>query len=1485
MNLQANEKRSSSTWAIAVRMAGLYALLASLYVLGTGWLLHRFIKDPVAAVPWENAKGMMFVALTATYLAVVLARWLHRFRKIIQERNDIEAQLRLVGDNLPDSYVYQCSMIPGKPLVFEYISAGVEQVHGLKPQQVMRDAGVLFEQLTPASAAAYLLAEAKSMQDVTEFDMELEFHRPNRGIIFARARSRPRRESDGRIVWEGFVEDITLAKKLELERLAAAARYRSFFENMINGMIHGRLIHELGKPVDFEVMEVNAAFTTLTGLKEVVGKRGSAVVPELLLDVELMKMLERVSSGSGPLRFERFLKPFNNWFSVSLHSPAPDQLVAFFELVTDRRLAEELRQKREHQLERIIKAAHDGFWLVGTDGRVIEANEAAALALGYQAEELVGMHLSQIDCFDDPAKVAERMRQIVQTGGARFDTRHRRKDGKCMEVEISVAYLEQEGGQFASFIRDLTERKAAQAALREREQQLRLFVDYSPAAVAMLDADMNYLIVSRRWLHDFGLGEKKVKGLNLFDAQPELPERWNKVLKDCLAGSVQRCEEDTFFRRNGAQEWLRWEMRPWMSAEGKPGGVILLTELITERIHAELDLKESRRLLERSQDLLQEMGHLAKVGGWEWSPVTGEGHWTQEVAWIHDQELFAPPGRELSLPFCTEESRARLTAANAAAIEHGVPFDLELEIITPKGIRKSIRKICKPILEGGKVVRLCGSVQDITELRQTEAALEDEAVRRRVLFEQTSVGIVILDEACKVYECNDRFARMLGYSLEEIHSLYLWDWDVRWTREELTRRLSEMGAGGCHSETMHRRKDGGILTIDVTSNPAIVRGRRLVFCVCLDISDRKRAELVLRNSEEQFRAIFELASIGMAQADPFSGRIMRANRRMCSITGYTESELLQRTVAEITHPEDRDTDQLRSREVIAGALPDYQMEKRYLRKDGTIAWVNVNMTVIRNDSGTPLRTMATIEDITFRREAEADRLRLAGALDQAAELVVMTNLEGEILYVNRAFERVTGYARAEALGRNPRFLKSGQQDDTFYRNMWGTLGRGEVWRGHLINRRKDGSTYEEDATISPVRDSDGKVVSYLAVKLDVTRERALEVQFRQSQKMEAIGLLAGGVAHDFNNIMAAMMMQIELAQLSGELNSEVQEAFNQIQGNVTRAANLTRQLLLFSRKSSMQPRNFDLNGLLRDFSRMLGRIIGEDVDLQLELHPEPLRIHADAGMLEQVLMNLAVNARDAMPRGGRLTIRSEPRLVGESFASDHRELSPGWYVWLSVRDTGSGIPPEVLPRIFEPFFTTKDVGKGTGLGLATVFGIVEQHHSCILVESKPGQGTEFQLFIPMSSATTSKPSAKPPKADGGSERILLVEDEEKLRVLTRRLLESNGYVVWEATKGADALKIWENHRDGIALLLTDMIMPGGMNGWQLGEQLRRDRPDLKIVYISGYLRELETQGIQNNPRDPFLRKPCSPNELLDTIRKCLDTPVPEATPDPGKAIP
>jgi PAS domain S-box-containing protein len=513
------------------------------------------------------------------------------------------------------------------------------------------------------------------------------------------------------------------------------------------------------------------------------------------------------------------------------------------------------------------------------------------------------------------------------------------------------------------------------------------------------------------------------------------------------------------------------------------------------------------------------------------------------------------------------------------------------------------------------------------------------------------------------------------------------------------------------------------------------------------------------------------------------------------------------------------------------------------------------------------------------RRAEDQVRKLSRAVEQSADLVIITDRHGTIEYVNPAFEDLTGYTPDEVLGHKPSLLKSGEQNSSFYKDLWDTILAGKVFRGVLINRKKNGTLFHAEKTITPVRDGSGKITHFISNDRDVTERHNLEAQLRQAQKMDAIGHLAGGVAHDFNNLLMVISSYAELALDSLTPEHSLHRNICEILHAARRAADLTRQLLAFSRTQAQSLRLLDLNEVVQDLGRILPRLIREDIQLALIPGKDLGHIKADPIQMEQIIINLAVNARDAMPQGGKLTIETSSLHLDDEYIHRRPIVPPGDYVLLTVTDSGLGIPPEHLPHIFEPFFTTKQEGKGTGLGLATVYGIVKQSGGFVWVYSEPGLGTTFRIYLPRVAGENRKPDAHH-RADAyarGSETILYVEDEEAVRLPACEFLSRCGYQVLAAPNGDEALQIANSFAEKIHLMITDVIMPG-ISGTETADRLAAARPEMKVLYVSGYGHPtLFRHGIQDL-QHVFLEKPFTLGKLASRVRQILDACT-AATPD------
>jgi two-component system cell cycle sensor histidine kinase/response regulator CckA len=635
--------------------------------------------------------------------------------------------------------------------------------------------------------------------------------------------------------------------------------------------------------------------------------------------------------------------------------------------------------------------------------------------------------------------------------------------------------------------------------------------------------------------------------------------------------------------------------------------------------------------------------------------------------------------------------------------------------------------------------------------------------------------------------------------------------------------------------------------------------------------ERRHAESALRESQNRLSLAVRASGIGIWSWEVNTDRF-HWDARMHEILGSADE-----TPSDLTsfisrlHEEDRDRVESQLRSALDG-WAEFYLESRIGRPDGTVRHVATRGRFLPDEASGNSRAIAVCWDITDQKRDDERRRLLSTVLESAANAIMITDSDGRISWVNSAFTELTGYTLEEALGQNPRLLKSGKHDENFYRKMWDTISHGSTWHGQVINRRKDGAFYTEEMTISPVRGASGETVSFVCMKRDITFQVDLAHQLHQAQKLEAVGRLAGGVAHDFNNILTVISGNAELALADLPAGDPTAEALKDIVEASRRAASLTRQLLAFSRRQILQPKVLDFNALVSGTEKMLRRLIGEDIKLSTRLQPNLAAITADPGQLEQILMNLAVNARDAMPQGGELVFETENIEMQETQAGQYGVRMPSdRYVRLTVKDTGHGMDEETQARIFEPFFTTKEKSKGTGLGLSTVYGIVKQSGGYIWVRSAPGKGATFKVYLPqVDSAPDRSPKAPTTVAPGGGESILLVEDEETVLKLARSILERAGYTVVTATNGAEALRLVREYPKPIHLLVTDVVMPG-MSGPVLADSLQPLRKGLRVLYTSGYTDDaIVHHGVLDSGAH-LLEKPYSQNALLSTVRRVLDS--------------
>jgi PAS domain S-box-containing protein len=749
------------------------------------------------------------------------------------------------------------------------------------------------------------------------------------------------------------------------------------------------------------------------------------------------------------------------------------------------------------------------------------------------------------------------------------------------------------------------------------------------------------------------------------------------------------------------------------------------------------------------------------------------------------------------------------------------------------------------------------------------------------LFDVTHdlLGVLGFDDRLKFI--NSSWETTLDYTREELMagspSEFLHPDDRAATHADIAKVLA--GVPTTAFENRFRCKDGSYRWLSWSS--VYSPSERCFYMAARDVTEHKRSEETILRLAQAMESNREM--IAMSDADR---RAIFANRALLQETGYTEEEILGRGFGETLISPNNPPELIQDFHVSMRRDGRWRGECLLRRKDGSEFPISLSLSTLRDPEGRVTGSFAISQNITEQRGLADRVIRLASALEHNAEMICMSDDKGICTFVNDALVRATGFREEEMVGKSfAETIFSPNNPPNLQRELQNGIVREGKWRGECLQRRRGGPDLPISLSVSVLRDKDGRVTGAFAIAQDITERRELEERLRRAHKMEAVGQLAGGIAHDFNNLLMVIMGYAgDLAERLDE-SDPLRRKADEICRAGRRAASLTRQLLAFSRQQVLSPRVLNLNVIVEDLHKMLVRVIGENIELVADLAADLGSVKTDQGQMEQVIVNLAVNARDAMPEGGEVTIQTSNFEVDSAFARLHPEMSPGAYVRLVVKDTGTGMDTETQSRIFEPFFTTKERGKGTGLGLATVYGVVKQSQGFIWVYSEPGKGSTFEVLLPRVRIAAEPPQAltadmAAPKIAPRTETILLVEDDEALRNLVVRSLKGHGYSVLPAANGTEALVVVGDFGGKVDLLLTDVAMPG-MSGPQVADRILALNPEIKVLYMSGYPEfaakheDLLKQGRQ------FLNKPLTLADLARKVGEMLDNtpsaPVPTTT--------
>jgi PAS domain S-box-containing protein len=1157
-------------------------------------------------------------------------------------------------------------------------------------------------------------------------------------------------------------QDITDLKRTEQAAMESGRHFHSLFENMAEGVAFCQVLFDGDEARDWVYHSVNAAYQRITGLKDVVGKRVSELMPGLReSNGDLFAILGRVARTGEPERYEAYVGPLRIWLSVSAYSPQAGYFVVVLDNITDRKRMQDALLKSEEKFARAFRSSPAIVTLcdLSEGNRLVEVNEAFELAYGYRREEAIGRSAEELGLWVDAGELDESRQQFQDTSRLRtFERRFRRKNGDIGTGLTSSEAIEIDGKAFAlSATIDITEKKAAEARLEAQNKRFQGIIEHTDAGYFRIGMDGCYQDVNPAWLRMHGFTSKEEAiGLHFSAVQnPADMDKAKAIAEALIRGESVKSGEFSRLRRDG-----------------------------------------------------------------------GIGYHT--------------------------------FSAN-------------------------------PVLEDDRVVGIEGFLVDISEQKTAEQEKQHSELRYRSLFNSMQEGVAVHRLICAngvpdnyvLLDVNRRYEEILSVKRDHVVSrlatVVYGTPDAPYLKEF----ASVVESGSPYQFETYFPPMDKYFVISVAP-----MGESLFATIFFDITEQKRTQQAIQQANESvaaaerhYRLVFNSVSdavfVHRFGEDRVPGNFLEVNDNACCCLGYTREELLRMRPSDVDAAEEHPDILVRAQRILADR--HLMWEGAHITKDGRRIPVEVNTHLVDLD-GSPT-IISSVRDISDRIEAER---KYQNIFDGALEGIYRTSTEGKILAANPALAKMLGYESAEETVSAINGSASQVWADPDERTRCIALleDAGSIRDFECQFKRKDGTAIPVSINARKVSGVDGKTLYYDGFIEDITeRKRAeaekahLEEQFRQAQKLESVGRLAGGVAHDFNNLLTVINGYSDLLLKQLKVFDPLHPYALEIKNAGDRAAGLTKQLLAFSRKQVIEPRVFDLNTTIRQSAPMLQRLIGEDIALETHLDASLGQVLADPDQIHQVIMNLAVNARDAMPDGGRLDIATaNVEHVESSGAAIRPGTMPGRYVLMTVTDNGHGMDEATRQRIFEPFFTTKEVGKGTGLGLATVYGIVRQGGGWIDVSSEVGAGASFQVYLPRS-------DGRPDPGRGGigvatergKETILLVEDQKAVLTFTVAALKRYGYHVLEASDGEEALSVARQYAGELHLLLTDVIMPG-MNGKVLSERLKELYPNLKVLFTSGYTADAFAERGVLDRGVPFLHKPFAPEEVAGKVREVLDTP-------------